>query len=321
MSTRFTGAELLFPAAHLLAESPMWLPETDELACVDIDAGDVLRIDPAHPLAARRSHVGDWVSAIVPAGDGRLVAMTEAGACLLSADDNVVNVMLPAEGLGEHRYNDAKLDRSGRLLFSTILKTSPRTPTGEICGFDGSTRRTLLGGIRTPNSICFSPDGRTLYACDTAIGAIWRFDYADDGTVGEKAEFVPVDIGPGKPDGATVDADGCLWSARYNGGAVLRITPEGRVDRIVRLPVQQITSCTFGGPGLDTLFITTARQNLTATQLAEQPLAGSIFAVQPGVTGLPEPYFVGTSRPTKTPIPVAPEWTANALCNSLEGSE
>jgi sugar lactone lactonase YvrE len=96
---------------------------------------------------------------------------------------------------------------------------------------------------------------------------------------------------PGRPDGATVDSEGCLWNARYRGGCVARITPEGKVDRIIEVPASQVTSCTLGGPDLRTLYITTARQKLTPAELEAQPLAGRLFAVTVAVGGLPEPRF------------------------------
>jgi len=98
-------------------------------------------------------------------------------------------------------------------------------------------------------------------------------------------------IVPGRPDGATVDADGCLWSARYEGGCVARITPQGRVDRMISVPASRVTSCAFGGADLRTLYITTARQKLAPEELRAQPLAGSLFAVRLDISGLPEPRF------------------------------
>jgi sugar lactone lactonase YvrE len=97
----------------------------------------------------------------------------------------------------------------------------------------------------------------------------------------------------GRPDGSTVDAEGCLWSAEYGGGRVVRYTPDGRIDRTVEIPASAVTSCSFGGAGLDTLYITTATQRLTSEQLAAQPLAGGLFAAKVGVSGLPEPAFAG----------------------------
>lgn len=288
-------ADLFFPAAYALAESAMWSAASGELIHVDIDMGDIHRLDAAHPLVTRTTHVGGWLSAVVPAGPCQVIAMSQRG--LLSVDliTGLSDTLLPPDAIPPgYRYNDAKLDRQGRLIVSTMRITAPRTPTGTIYHYDGKGLRPLIDGVTTPNALSFSPDGLWLYACDTGPGTIWRYPYDPaTGAIGERSDLAAVDIAPGKPDGATVDAEGCIWSARYNGGVVARITPEGKLDRLIRLPVQQITSCAFGGPKLDTLFITTARQNLDADRLAAQPLAGSVFAVRPGVTGLAETPFVG----------------------------
>lgn len=287
------SADLLFPASYQLAESALWCSRSGRLAYVDIMAGNVHRLDASAPREAETFSFGGWVSAIVPAADARLLVAAEAGLGLLDPATGSFEVLVaPDRHLDQHRYNDAKCDRHGGLVLGTMAVEPPRTPTGRLYGFKGGRRATLLDGLRVPNSICFSPDGLRLYACDTVAGVIWSFSYnPEDGKIGERREFAPVDIAPGKPDGATVDAEGCVWSARYNGGVVVRLSPEGKLDRVIRLPVAQITSCAFGGAEFDTLFITTARQNLNSEQLANQPLAGSIFAVAPGVKGLPEtPY-------------------------------
>jgi sugar lactone lactonase YvrE len=100
---------------------------------------------------------------------------------------------------------------------------------------------------------------------------------------------------PGRPDGATIDADGCVWSARYEGNCIARITPDGRVDCVVKIPATRITSCAFGGTDLKTLYVTTARQKLTPEQIAREPLAGCVFAIRTEVGGLPEPHFGGSA--------------------------
>jgi sugar lactone lactonase YvrE len=145
-----------------------------------------------------------------------------------------------------------------------------------------------------PNSLCWSPDGRTMYFSDGREPVIDAFDYDPaTGTPSWRREFARLPAGSGVPDGAAVDADGFVWCAIYGGGAVHRYAPDGRLDRAVPLPVSQPTSCAFGGPALDTLYVTTARQRLSEEQLAAQPLAGALLALDVGVRGLPEPEFRG----------------------------
>jgi sugar lactone lactonase YvrE len=150
--------------------------------------------------------------------------------------------------------------------------------------------RRMLGEIRVPNALAWSPDTRVMYFADTADGRLRAYDFVRaTGEVGRMRVLVEDGELPGRPDGATVDADGCIWSARYQGGCVARIAPNGVVDRIVALPVTQVTSCAFGDADLRTLYITTARQRLTDAQLRGEPLAGALFALRVDTPGLPEP--------------------------------
>ncbi|MGH8721152.1 MAG: SMP-30/gluconolactonase/LRE family protein, partial [Burkholderiales bacterium] len=121
---------------------------------------------------------------------------------------------------------------------------------------------------------------------------IWRYDY-DPASGAATRERVFADTGKGRPDGSCVDADGCLWNADYGASRVVRYTPAGKVDRTFELPATNVTCCCFGGSDLDTLYITTATQRLTPEQLAQQPLAGSLFALRPGARGLAESRFAG----------------------------
>src|SRR5258708_7010066 len=121
----------------------------------------------------------------------------------------------------------------------------------------------------------------------------FHFFDIETGTVANERVFVDTKDRVGRPDGSTVDAEDCLWNAEYGGGRICRYTPDGRLDRVIEMPVTQPTSCAFGGAGLETLYITTARQRLNPQQIEQQPLAGALFAVRPGVSGVPEPSFAG----------------------------
>jgi L-arabinonolactonase len=169
-----------------------------------------------------------------------------------------------------------------------------RAPVGVLYRFDGDGLTQVLDNVAVPNSLCWSPDGRTMYFSDGREPVIHSFSYdTARGLPSQRREFARLPDGSGIPDGAAIDAEGFLWSAIYGGGAINRYAPDGRPDFVLPLPVSQPTSCTFGGPGFDTLFITTARQRLSDDELAAQPLAGALLAVQVGVRGLPEPEFRG----------------------------
>ena len=151
----------------------------------------------------------------------------------------------------------------------------------------------VAAGIGIPNSIAWSPDGRTMYVADTVEREIAAHDYdLATGAIANRRIFARTEE-PAYPDGSTVDADGFLWNAQWGGGRVVRYAPDGRTDRAVEVPVRYPTSCVFGGPGLATLYITSAVHDLTPAQRAAEPWAGGIMALTPGVRGLPETRFGG----------------------------
>ncbi|MCY1553429.1 L-arabinolactonase [compost metagenome] len=142
------------------------------------------------------------------------------------------------------------------------------------------------------NSLAFSPDGRTLYFTDTPSRTIFRVDYAVDGSLGEPVPFVKLPQSEGFPDGSAVDAAGGLWNAQWDGGCVVRYDRHGNESARILLPVSRPTCPAFGGPDLETLFITSARIGIPAEGLTRQPHAGGVFAAHPGWRGLPEARFV-----------------------------
>jgi sugar lactone lactonase YvrE len=169
------------------------------------------------------------------------------------------------------------MDDNGGERPGVIFRTCP----------DGFTEP-LIEGIHIPNSLAMSPDGTRLYLADSKRQTIWAHDTAD---LSRREVFATV--AKGGPDGSCVDADGYLWNAEWGAWRVVRYAPDGRIDSVIETPVEQPSACMFGGEGLSTLFITSAREDLDEAALARQPLAGSLFAVEPGVRGLPLPVFDG----------------------------
>jgi sugar lactone lactonase YvrE len=159
---------------------------------------------------------------------------------------------------------------------------------------DRSVRR-VLGGVTTSNGLDWSPDGSTLYYIDTPTLEVAAFDYdAAAGTIDDRRVVIRFPQDAGRPDGMTVDGEGMLWIAHWEGGRVSRWNPRtGTLLDQVPVPALNVTSCTFGGPGLDRLYITTARVGLDAAQLQAQPHAGGVFAVEPGVGGFPANQYGG----------------------------
>lgn len=193
------------------------------------------------------------------------------------------------------RLNDGACDRQGRFVFGTLHEpaTGPKQTVGGFyrLNHDLSLERLPLPGVAISNSIAFSPDGATMYFCDSLARRIDCCDYGD--RVGNVREFVTLDDQRGEPDGSTVDRDGGLWNAQWGLGRVVRYTPQGQLDRIVEVAASQPTKPAFGGTDFSTLYITSARDGLDEAALAAQPYAGALFFADAGFRGLPEPRFAG----------------------------
>lgn len=193
------------------------------------------------------------------------------------------------------RCNDGRCDRQGRFLVGTMVQDMGQgAPAGRLYSHNaGEGARLLLDDLIVPNGLALSPDGRTLYLSDShpSRQLIWAFDYdPDTGTPSNRRLFVDMNAHPGRPDGAAVDVDGCYWICGNDAGLIHRFTPDGRLDRSLSVPVKKPAMCAFGGRNLDTLFVTSIRPG---GDLTDQPLAGGLFALDPGVQGLPEPAFAG----------------------------
>lgn len=295
------GAELVLDARHGTGESPVWHAGEQALYWVDI---------PGRTLNRWRAEDGShaaWtgdeqLACIARSGQGWIGGM-ESGIFALSPQDGgrlaqtrLATVAHPRPGM---RLNDGRCDRQGRFWAgSMVMDMAQAAPVGALYRYDGGTGGeplpVRLDGLVVPNGLAFSPDGRTMYLSDShpTVQRIWAFDYdPDTGTPSNRRLFVDMNHYPGRPDGAAVDADGCYWICANDAGLVHRFTPDGRLDRSLAVPVAKPTMCAFGGPGLRTLFVVSIRPS--GIDLSGQPLAGGVFALNPGVAGLPEPPFRG----------------------------
>lgn len=281
-------------SGDVLGESPSWLARERCLYWIDLRAPALRRLDPASG-AVESWAMPDLIGAVVGRRGGGVVVAVRHGLYGFDPETAELTPLASVEsGPPENRLNDAKCDPAGRIFCGSMWDFGLRT-TGGLYSVDAAGAVTQLrAGVTVANAIAFAPDGRTLYFTDTRLGAIEQADYDPaTGEVGPWRLFAAADVAPGRPDGATVDADGYLWNARYQGGCLARFAPDGRLDRLVELPVSQPTSCAFGGPDLRTLYVTTARQKLSAEALAAEPLAGALLALDVGVAGLVEPLFAG----------------------------
>jgi sugar lactone lactonase YvrE len=193
-----------------------------------------------------------------------------------------------------NRFNDAKVDRRGRYWAGTMNDVDWDKPSGSLYRLDPDRELSRLeGAVVCANGLGWSPDNHTFYFCESFRYAIFAYDFEPDaGVLSARRVFATLDQRSGAfPDGLTVDAEGGVWSVQNGAGRVARYTPDGEMTHEVEVPVPQPTSCIFGGRSLDVLYITTSRQNMTAEQLERYPLSGSVFALRPGPSGLPEPLF------------------------------
>ncbi|ALA16903.1 MULTISPECIES: SMP-30/gluconolactonase/LRE family protein [Chelatococcus] len=278
----------------ILGESPVWNAREAALYWVDIRAPALRRLNRGGTVETWP--MPDLVGAVVLRVDGRLLLGLRTGLHTFDPADGRLVPWLPIdEGHAENRINDSRCDRAGRLWFSTMWDFGRRR-TGSLYRLDGAVMQleSIIRDLAVPNAIAFSPAGDRAYFADSADGAIHCLALDPrTGALGPPQVFVPAGVVPGKPDGATVDAEGFLWNARFGAGIVARFSPDGRLERVVPLPVSNPTSCSFGGPDHATLFVTTATQGLDDAQRRAQPLAGAVLAFEPGIGGLAEPAFAG----------------------------
>jgi sugar lactone lactonase YvrE len=291
-----SGQAVLELDAHAqVGESPVWSEPEQVLLWVDIWAGLVHRFDPASK--ADRAHAaGMEVGSVAPRAGGGVVLAVEAGFALVDLDGDAPPEMIAAveADVAENRMNDGKCDSAGRFWAGTMSRAM-RQGGGALYRLDPDRRvTTVLRGVSVSNGIDWSPDDRTMYYVDSPTRRVDAFDFEPvSGALSGRRSFIEFGAGEGNPDGLTVDSAGYLWVAMWDGWAVRRFTPDGRLDRVVELPVSRVTSCSFGGAGYSVLYVTTAVGEATPQDLLKEPLAGGLFSTDPGVTGRPPHAYLG----------------------------
>lgn len=204
-------------------------------------------------------------------------------------------IVEPEPDLPDNRFNDGKTDRQGRFWAGTLYDPDELKATGGLYRLDTNlTCHKLVDGIFASNGLAFSPDSKTAYYADSKQRKVWTWDFdAVDGTLSNRRVFIELKTGEGGPDGAAVDDEGCYWLTQPPASLVVRYDPKGRVDRVIEMPVSQPTCCAFGGPRMETLYITSASYRMPAEKLAKEPLAGALFAIHPGISGPADARFAG----------------------------
>jgi sugar lactone lactonase YvrE len=272
-------------------EGPVWHPSFDGVRWVDMHAGDILEL--VGPDNVRRTHVGKVAAAFRPRRRGGVVLADERGFALLTPDLTAERRLPDLWDDPGIRMNEGGADPAGNFWCGSMAYDESPGAGALYRLSPDLTAEEVLDGVTISNGFGFSPDGSRAYYVDTPTRRVDVFDHRD-GTLTDRRPAVRVADGPGNPDGLTVDAEGCVWVALFGGAAVHRYSPDGELLAVVPLPVAQVTACTFGGPELDRLYVTTSRQGLDADARVTQPLAGALFAVDvPGVRGLPTLEFAG----------------------------
>ncbi|MFD9127634.1 SMP-30/gluconolactonase/LRE family protein [Kitasatospora sp. NPDC059571] len=285
---RRLAADLVVPDRLHLAESPLWDDRAGVLRWVDILSGHVHGWDPRtgeRTFFAAGLPVG---AVLLRAAGGLLLAVADGFAVLDGGRLTRIADLDPAGGL--LRMNDAVCDPQGR-VFAGTMAYSHEPGGGSLYRLDADhSVHTVLPAVTISNGLDWSPDGATAYYADSPTRELRAYRY-QDGRLLDPEPFAA--FTDGVPDGVAVDAEGGVWVAVAFAGEIHRYLPDGTLDLVVDVPATMTTSCAFGGPDLDTLYITTATENLSPADLAAQPTAGGIFACVPGVRGRAAGRFAG----------------------------
>ncbi len=279
-------------AGNVLGECILWDPLTQTAWWTDIEAKQLLAFD-WRAKTLNRFTVPERLTAFgFVTGRADLIGAFESGFALFSAKTGLQRPIMQPEGLlPGMRMNDGRVDRQGRFWAGAMVEDPQVPAVANLYCVQDRELRIRERGIAISNGICWSPDSAWCYFADSKRHIIWRYAFdAETGEIVDPVDFARTSAGI-YPDGAAVDAEGYLWSAQWGGGCVVRYAPDGRIDRVLEIPVSQPTCVAFGGPDLDLLFVTTARIGLGGVGLSVETGAGNVFVYNVGVQGLPESRF------------------------------
>ncbi|RJF95807.1 SMP-30/gluconolactonase/LRE family protein [Noviherbaspirillum saxi] len=286
--------ECIWNAHAALGEGPLWSVREKALYWVDILGHRLHRYSAAE--GQRTWQFDQEVSALAERADAPGLVMTRRhGFAGFNPATEEMQPLTQAEtGMPDNRFNDGKCDRLGRFWAGT-MDFGCTKPTGSLYRLDPDLTCTRMdSGYAVTNGPAWSADYKTLYHNDSVNGRVYAFDFdLERGEISNKRTFLQFSKEDGSPDGMTTDAEGGLWIAHWGASKVTRHDPEGKITRTVMLPCSQVTSCAFGGPGLTTMFITTAADGLSPQQLEREPLAGGLFALDLDIAGVPANQFRG----------------------------
>jgi sugar lactone lactonase YvrE len=283
------SADLLVDAQTDLGESPFWDADTQQVTWVDITTGSIHRCSSSGTSAPVQL-VGGQLSALAPRRVGGLIAALDDGISLIDADGSVHRVA-SFTGISPWRMNDGKCDPQGRFWAGSV-QLSRVWKSSCLWRVDADlSAECVLEDVSVSNGLDWSPDGHTMYYNDTRTCGVDAFAFdPDSGEISGRRRVLSVPADSGLVDGLTVDSEGGIWVALHRGGEIWRIDGRGKLLAVVEVPVPDVTSCCFGGPGLDQLFVTTAISHIS---VQPQPHEGGLFVCQVPVTGRLPYQFAG----------------------------
>ena len=288
-------AEHYLSVQNELGETPIWVPEEKRLYWVDICSHTIFCIDPE--TKEYESFKPDMpVRGLCRRSSKDWLVVTDAGLAFWDRPSNTCEFIVDPYADQENlQFNDAAIDRQGRLLVGSYNSDQLDAPDGSLYRLDADcSLHRLDGKLVLSNGIGLSPDGKTLYISEMFANKITAYDYdIETGTAANRRVFVAIPEDAGKPDGLTVDSQGFVWAAHWGGWRVSRYDPAGKLDREIRVPAELVTCIGFGGENMDELFITTAWYEFSDRQRKDQPLAGDLFRIQTDIVGIVEPAFDG----------------------------
>ncbi len=297
------SVEIIADTVSGCGESPFWDRLRERLVWVDINGRAICNLQPSTGAVERRA-TSDFPTAIALRQDRCDAVVSFAnGVSLFDLETGAATPLAMPDPTPGNRLNEAKCDARGRLwvgsMQTNLNPDGTMRPMDRASGAlfrvdaDGTVTQHSPFEIGISNTMAWTSDGATFYFGDTERNVIYAYDFnAEAGTVANRRPFFE-GYGYGAPDGSCIDDAGCLWNARYGGGRIVRITPEGKVDREMKLPVTNPTCCAFGGADLTTLFVTSARGSLGAAALVDNPAEGSLLAIEGLGRGLPGARFAG----------------------------
>ena len=288
-------AELALDAKVLLGEGPWWNAKSQQLYWVDIEGNAFHVFDPTSG-SDRKIDVGEMIGCAVGMRSGGVLLALQHGFFKLDLNtESLTAIADPESHLPENRFNDGKCDSAGRFWAGTT-RIQHDEPSGFLYRLDPDLNvHRKLDDVWISNGLAWSLDDKTMFYIDSPTGEVVAFDFhAPSGEITNERLVIEIPEEGASPDGMTIDEEGMLWIALWDGWRVIRVNPaDGQIIGEVRLPVARPTSCCFGGANLDELYITTASTRMPADELAKQPLAGGIFRCKPGMRGLPMVEFAG----------------------------